>query len=264
MNILVCIKQVPETSNVRMDEATGTMVREGVESIVNPLDLYSIETALRLRERHGGRVTVVSMGPRGAEKAVREALAMGCDDGVLISHRALAGSDTHATAYVLARAIERLAPYDLVIAGVRATDGDTGQVGPGVASFLRLPVATFTSRILAVEDGAIEVERLIEAGYERLRLPLPCLLTVVKEIGFPRLPTLRDKRRAREAAVRVWGTSDLGADPALLGLAGSPTRVVKIARPKVARQGEVLRADRLGAEEAARRLADFLEERNLL
>jgi electron transfer flavoprotein beta subunit len=264
VNIIVSIKQVPETSNVRMDEKTGTMVREGVESIINPLDLYAIEAAIQLKEQHGGQVTVISMGPRNAEKAVREAMAMGCDAGVLVSDRSFAGSDTHATSYCLSRAIAKLAPFDLILMGVRATDGDTGQVGPGVAAFLGLPLCTYASRILAVGGGKVTVERLVEAGYETLRLPLPCLLTVGKDIGYPRLPTLRGKQRARKAEVRIWGPADLDVDAAMLGLEGSPTRVVKIARPKVTRQGQVVDVGRLGPQEAARELVDFLEEKNLL
>jgi electron transfer flavoprotein beta subunit len=264
MKIVVCIKQVPETSNVRMDPETGTMVREGVESIVNPLDLYAIETALRLKEAHGGEVMVVSMGPPAAERAIREALAMGCDRGVLVSGREFAGSDTHATSYALSQALRRLTPWDMALAGVRATDGDTGQVGPGLAAFLDLPLATEVSRILNVEDGVVTVDRLVEAGYETLRLPLPCLLTVVKEICFPRLPTLRGKQRARQAEVPTWNAADLGLDASLLGLKGSPTRVRRIERPKVARQGVNVVVEKVSADEAARQLADFLESRNLL
>jgi len=264
MHIVVCIKQVPETSNVRMDEQTGTIVREGVESIVNPLDLYAIELALQLREQRGGRVTAISMGPGKAEKAVREAIAMGCDAGVLMSHQALAGSDTWATSYVLSRAIEKLSPFDLVLAGVRATDGETGQVGPGVASLLRLPLSTYTGRLMSVTDSHVIVERLIESGYETLRLPLPCLLTVSKETCHPRLPTLRGKQRARQQEVPVWGPAELGIDESLVGLAGSPTRVVRLARPVVARKGRTVEAAGLGAIGAACELADFLEENNLL
>jgi electron transfer flavoprotein beta subunit len=264
MNIIVCIKQVPETSNVRMDEATGTMVRQGVESIVNPLDLYGIEAALRLRQQSGGRVTVLSMGPRDAEKAVREAIAMGCDAGVLLSDRAFAGSDTHATSYVLSRAISRLAPYDLVLTGTRATDGETGQVGPGIAAFLDLPVCTFVGRILAVDGRTLTVERLVETGHERLRLPMPCLLSVTNEVGYVRLPTLRGKQAARRAEVAVWGPDDLDADASLLGLKGSPTRVVKIEKPVVARHGRKVEARKLGAQGAAKELADYLQENGLL
>jgi len=264
MNIIVCIKQVPETSNVRMDEETGTMVREGVESIVNPLDLYAIEAAIRLREENGGRVTVLSMGPPNAEKAVREAMAMGCDDGVLVSGREFAGSDTHATSYCISRAVLKLSPFDLVMMGVRATDGDTGQVGPGVAAFLDMPLCTYASRMMGVEDGRITIERLLESGYETLRLPMPCVVTVGKEIGYPRLPTLRGKQRARKADVAMWGPAALEVDAAMLGLKGSPTRVVKITKPKVTRSGRVLDLAKVGAHEAAHELVDFLEENNLL
>lgn len=264
MNLIVCIKQVPETSNVRMDEETGTMVREGVESIVNPLDLYAVETAIRLKEEHGGQVTALSMGPGSAHKAVREAIAMGCDGGVLVSDRAFAGADTHATSYVLAKAIERLAPFDLVFAGVRATDGETGQVGPGIAAFLDIPVCTYVSHILEAGPHTVTVERLVESGYERLRASLPCVLSVTNEIGYPRLPTLRGKQAARRAHVPVWGPGDLDADESFLGLEGSPTRVVKIDKPVVARKGRKVDAGRVGAQAAARELAAFLEKNGLL
>jgi electron transfer flavoprotein beta subunit len=264
MNIVVCAKQVPETGDVRIDEKTGTLVREGVENILNPLDLYAVEAALSLRDKFGGSVAVVSMGPRNADKAVREAIAMGCDSGALVSHPAFAGSDTWATSYALSKAIEKLAPYDLIITGERATDGDTGQVGPGIASFLNLPVATYTSRIVQVGRGKITVERLVETGYETLRLRLPCLLTVVKEIAFPRLPTLRGKQRAKKLELPVWGPSDLKVDAKSVGLAGSPTRVVKIERPRVVRKGRSVDVGKIGAKAAAVALADFLQERNLL
>jgi electron transfer flavoprotein beta subunit len=264
MHIVVCIKQVPETGNVRMDEQTGTMVREGVETIINPLDLHAVEMALEWKEARGGRVTAVSMGPPNAEKAVREAIAMGCDAAVLLSHRALAGSDTYATSQALAAALRKLAPFDLVLTGVRATDGETGQVGPGVASLFGLPLATYTSRITAIEDGRVTVERLVETGYETLRLPLPCLLTIGKDAACPRLPTLRGKQRARQETVPVWGPAELGLDESTAGLAGSPTRVVRITRPSAVRKGRTVEAGHLGAAKAAREIADFLEERNLL
>lgn len=264
MNIVVCIKQVPETSNVKMDPETGTMVREGVESIINPLDLYSIETALQIREKLGGKVTAISMGPRAAAEALKEAIAMGCDEGVLVSDRAFAGSDTHATSYVLSRAIAKVGPCDLICAGVRATDGDTGQVGPGVASFLRLPFVTDVSAVKSLDEGHVTVERLTENGYASLRLPLPCLISVIKEIGYPRLPTLRGKQRARQAELPVWGVDDLEVEKELLGLKGSPTRVVKIERPKVTRAGHMVDLEKVGAEKAARELVDFLENKNLL
>ena len=265
MRIIVPIKQVPETSNVRMDPETGTMLRTGAEAIVNPLDLYAIEAALRLREATGGQITVLSMGPQSASKALREAISMGCDGGILLSDRAFAGSDTWATAYALAQAIKKTGMPDLIICGERATDGDTGQVGPSIASFLDLPVATYVKRISDVSTGGLRLERLVEGGTEVLWTALPAVLTVVKEIANPRLPTLRGKQHARQAQVPVWKPADIEANPDWLGLKGSPTRVVKVMKPQVARQGELLHVkDADDVDRAATRLVRFLRERQLL
>ena len=265
MRIIVPIKQVPETNAVRMDEETGTMVREGVEAIVNPLDLYAIEVALRLREEHEGQVVVVSMGPPKADKALREAISMGCDSGVLVSNKAFAGSDTWATSYVLAASIKRIGHYDLIICGERATDGDTGQVGPGIAAFLDLPVASYVGKVDEVTDRTARVHRLVEDGHEVLELDLPAVLTVVKEVGDPRLPTLRGKQRARKAEVPTWGPDDLDVEAENLGLNGSPTRVVKIFRPQVARECEKVTAtDDSGVAEAVDRVVAFLQEKELI
>jgi electron transfer flavoprotein beta subunit len=265
MRIIVPIKQVPETSNVKMDPTTGTMIRTGVEAIINPLDLYAIEAALRLHSEHQGKVTVVSMGPPKAEKAIREALGMGCDDGVLISHRAFGGSDTWATSYALAQAIRKLGAFDLIICGERATDGDTGQVGPGIASALDLPLATYVSRITEVSTKAIKAGRMVEGGTEWLEVQLPAVLTVVKDIASPRLPTLRGMQRARQAEIPTWSPDDLEVEPGWIGLNGSPTRVVKIETPQAARHGEILIAkDAASIEQAAVRLVAFLKEKRLI
>ncbi|MDI3546904.1 MAG: electron transfer flavoprotein beta subunit [Halanaerobiales bacterium] len=265
MNIIIPIKQVPETSNVKMDEETGTMVRDGVESIVNPLDLYAIETGIQLKEEFGGKITVITMGPPSAEKALREAISMGCDDGILLSGREFAGSDTWATSYALSQVIREAGKFDLILAGERATDGDTGQVGPGIASFLGLPLATYTSKIVELTKDSITVERLIEEGYETLRLPLPALLTVVKEISYPRLPTLRGKQRAKKLKLKQWSSEDIEIDRANLGLKGSPTRVVKITRPKVTRNGEFIKVvDEESLETAVERLVKFLQEKEIV
>jgi electron transfer flavoprotein beta subunit len=274
--IVVPIKQVPETSSVKMDEKTGVMMREGTKSIVNPLDLYAVEIGIQLKERWGVSVTVLSMGPRSAEKSLREALAMGCDDAVLVTGGEFAGSDTWATSLALSRAIQRIGDFDLVITGERATDGETGHVGPGIASFLDLPLSTYTSRIVGIEEGPsagkghkshkgrILVERMLEDGYETLRLALPALLTVTKEISHPRLPTLGGKRRARNADIPLWSAQELGLGETDIGLKGSPTRVVKLRSPKAAREGTVLRAsDEESAERAVDRLVTFLEEKHL-
>jgi electron transfer flavoprotein beta subunit len=277
LNIIIPIKQVPETSRVKMDPETGTMIREGVESIINPLDLYAIEIGIRFAETrgsfdpaqgrriNGGKTTVLSMGPAKAEDALREAVAMGCDEAVLLSHRAFAGSDTWATSYALSRAIRKLAPYDLILCGERATDGDTGQVGPGIAAWLDIPVATYISRILEFRETSLLVKRLVEDGYETLEIETPCLLTVVKEAADPRMPTLRGKQRARKIAVPVWGPDEIGADAADIGLKGSPTRVVKIESPRVARDGDIRTPkDPAELETAVDGIVAYLEKLDLL
>ena len=267
MDIVVPIKQVPETSNVKMDPKTGTMIRDGVETVVNPLDLFAIEAALRLKEAYGGTVTVVSMGPKGAEKALREAIAMGCDGGVLVSDRAFAGSDSWSTSYTLSQAIRQMGRFDLIVAGERATDGDTGQVGPGIAAWLDVPLATYVAAIthVAPDEGRLTVERLVEEGYQVLELPLPALLTVVKEVAAPRLPTLRGKKRAKAAEVPLYTSATMDLDPAFLGLKGSPTRVIKVATPKVTRGGTVVQAkDAEAVAAAVDQLLAFLDARDLL
>jgi electron transfer flavoprotein beta subunit len=265
LNIIIPIKQVPETSNVKMDEETGTMVRDGVESIINPLDLYAIEIGIQLKEKHGGKITVITMGPPSADKALREAIAMGCDDGILVSGKEFAGSDTWATSYSLASSIKEIGDFDLILAGERATDGDTGQVGPGIASFLNIPLSTYTSNIKELSDNSIIVERLIEEGYETLKMPLPALLTVVKEISDPRLPTLRGKQKARKTEINSWSSENVKMDRGKLGLKGSPTRVVKIDHPKVSRNGKFVKAlDEDSIPEAINQLIDFLHKKEIV
>jgi electron transfer flavoprotein beta subunit len=257
------IKEVPETSNVKMDETTGTIVRSGVESIVNPLDLYAIETALRLKQSHGASITVMTMGPLTASRSLREAVAMGCDDCILLSAKEFAGSDTYATAKVLSAACKKTGGFDLILCGERATDGDTSQVGPETASMLNIPIATYVSKIVNLDDKRIIVERLVENGYETLSMPLPCLLTVLKEICIPRLPTLKGKQSARKVEPTMFNASDLPGVTA--GLNGSPTRVVKITTPKVTRCGQVIVAkERDEMEAAAKLLVSYLKDKNLI
>lgn len=265
MKIIVPIKQVPETSNVRMDPETGTVIRAGVETVVNPLDLYAIEAALRLKEVYGGTVTVITMGPPPAVRALKEAVAMGCDQAVLVSDKRFGGSDTWATSYTLAQAIRKLGAVDLIITGERATDGDTAQVGPGIAAWLELPVASYVAKIGPLADGGLTLERLDEEGYQRLWVPLPALLTVVKEVAAPRLPTLRGKKRAKQMDVPVFDADSMDLDPSALGLKGSPTKVVKIDTPKVTRGGRTALAnDDESVTAAVRELIDFLDEKGLL
>ncbi len=263
MHIIVCIKSVPDTTQVRFDPVTNTLLRSEAASIVNPFDMYAIEEALRLREAHGGSVTVLTMGPPPAEKELREALAMGCDRAVLLSAREFAGGDTWATAYTLSQAIRRLGEFDLVLCGKQAIDGDTGQVGPGIANQLGLPQLTYVSKIAAVDPAArrIRVERLLEEGRETVEAPLPALLTVLKDINIPRYPNLRGIRTARRAEIPVWTPADLpGCEVRHLGLNGSPTQVVKVFTPP-AREGRAVMLDGNSPEAAAAALCDrlFLE-----
>lgn len=265
MKIIVPIKQVPETSKVKMDPVTGTMIRTGMESIINPLDLYAIETAIRLKEHLGGTITVISMGPPQAMKAIREAIAMGCDDGVLLSDKAFGGADTWATAYTITLGIRKLGGADLILCGERATDGDTGQVGPGMAAMLDLPLITYVAKVEMHSEASLRAERMVEGGREVLRVNLPVVMTVVKEIAVPRLPTLRGILRAKEAIVKTWGPADISADPALIGLKGSPTRVVRIHHPQVTRKGEqIVVKDQMDIDKAADRIVDFMRQRNIL
>ena len=265
MRIVVPIKQVPETNAVKMNEHSGTMIREGVEAIINPLDLYAIELAIQLREQYEGDVVAISMGPPKAETALREAVAMGCDSAVLISDRAFAGSDTWATACVLAAAIRKLDGYDLIICGERATDGDTGQVGPGIASFLDLPVASYVGKIESMNNQSCRLHRLVEDGHEILDVELPAVLTVVKEVADPRLPTLRGKQKARKMELDVWTAADLRVEQDKIGLTGSPTRVVKIFRPTVARRCEkYVAGDEQAVNQAVDKLVTFLRQKDLI
>jgi electron transfer flavoprotein beta subunit len=243
MHFVVCIKQVPETADVKIDPETNTLMREGVDSIVNPFDMYAIEEAVRLKEKLGGKVTAISMGPPQAEAALREAVAMGVDEGILVSDRAFAGSDTWATSYALACALKKIGDYDMILCGKQASDGDTAQVGPGVATHLNLPQITYVRKIEEIDEKRVVAERLLENGYESIESPLPCMLTVVKEINEPRLPSLKGKMAARKADIATWTATDIDADPARLGLEGSPTKVVKVFTPPAREGGEMLEGE---------------------
>jgi electron transfer flavoprotein beta subunit len=257
MNIIVCIKQVPNTTDVRIDPATNTLIREGVESVINPFDAYAIEEAVRLKERMGGKVTVITMGPPQAESALKEAVSLGCDEAVLVSDRKFAGSDTWATSYTLSAAIRKLGAFDVILCGKQASDGDTAQVGPGISAHLDIPQVTYVKKIEEITAVAAKVQRMTEEGYDIVETPLPCLLTVVKEINTPRLPSLRGMMRAKSAKIIKWTADDIEADPNLLGLDGSPTRVVKIFTPAPRKGGEILKGD---ASDIAKELVELLKD----
>ena len=240
MHFIVCIKQVPDTTDIRIDPETNTLIREGVESIINPFDMYAIEEALRLRDRLGGKVTALSMGPPQAESALREAISMGVDEGILLSDRAFAGSDTWATSYTLAMGLKKIGDFDMILFGKQASDGDTAQVGPGIATHLDLPQITYVRKIEEIDEKHVVAERLMETGYEVVESPLPCVITVVKEINDPRLPSLKGKMKAKRAEISAWTAADIEADGSMLGLDGSPTKVVKIFTPPQRGGGEML------------------------
>lgn len=232
MKIIVCIKQVPDAKDVRLDPKTNTLAREGVESIMNPYDRHALEEAVAIKEQQGGTVTVLTMGPPQAEAVLREAIACGADEGVLISDRAFAGADTWATSYTLAKAVQTLGSFDLILCGKQAIDGDTAQVGPGLACRLQVPFATCVQKTRAVSAETIEIERMMDDGFDVLRLPLPALMTVVKDINEPRVASLKGKMKAKKANIRTYSAADIGADPQCIGLAGSPTQVVRVFSPE--------------------------------
>ena len=231
MKITVCVKQVPAANEQRLDPVTGTVIREGVPSILNPFDAYALEEAVRLKERLGGEITVLSMGVPSARETLRRALAVGADRAVLLSGRAFAGADTLATARALARAIGRAGGAGLVLCGRMATDGDTAQVGPMLAEFLGVPHAADVSKIEEIDEEHAILTRMTDDGYRRERLPLPALLTVVKEINVPRLPSITGVLRGQKAEVTVWDAPDIEAAPEEIGQLGSRTRVTRTARP---------------------------------
>jgi electron transfer flavoprotein beta subunit len=257
LNIVVCIKQVPATTEVRIHSETHTLIRDGVESIINPLDMYAVEEALRIKERCGGKVTVFTMGPPQAEAALRETVSYGVDEVALVSDRALVGSDTLATAYALAKGIAKIGAYDLILCGKQATDGDTAQVGPEVAERLGIPYVAWVRKVEEIGDGKIRVQRMMDDGYEVIEMPLPALITVVKEINEPRLASLKGKLRAKKLEIPMWSAEDIGAEEDQVGLKGSPTQVMRVFSPEPRGAGERFEGD---AEDVAERLAERLKE----
>jgi electron transfer flavoprotein beta subunit len=227
LNVVVCVKQVPGTTEVKMNEKTNTIIREGVESILNPFDAYAIEEALRIKDRTGGKVTVLSMGIPSVAGMLKDTIALGVDDAALLSDRAFAGADTLATAYALSMGIRKIGGYDLVICGKQATDGDTAQVGPSLAEKLGVPHTTYVRAIEEIRESYIRCQRMTDDGYEVIEMALPAVITVVKEINEPRLPSLKGMMRAKKAEVTVWTAEDVGANKELCGLKGSPTQVVR-------------------------------------
>jgi len=245
VKIVVCVKQVPDTTEVKINPQTNTLVREGVESITNVFDEFAIEEGLLTKEKHSGEVHVISMGPPQAIDVLKNALAVGADKAYLISDKEFAGADTLATAYTLSKVIEKIGGVDLIICGKQAIDGDTAQVGPGIATRLGIPQLTYVCKVREIDPAKkrIVVERMLENGREVVESSLPCLITVVKDINEPRLPSLLGIKKAAKAQIPTWGVKDLPVDENRVGLKGSPTWVVKVFSPETRGGGEMLKGE---------------------
>lgn len=262
MEIVVCIKQVPDTTDVKIDPVTNTLIRQGVPSIVNPYDKNAVEAALQLKQKYGGKVTVITMGPPQAKDALKECLSMGADNAILISDRAFSGADTLATSYTLAEAIRKLGKYDIIFCGKQAIDGDTAQVGPEIAEHLDIAQVTYVAK-MDVYGGMARVEREHEEGYEIIDVKLPVMISIIKSAAFePRLSSVKNAMKALCAEIPVWTATDLKADENKIGLQGSPTKVSKVFSPSQRTQGVVINAD--SAREAVTQLVQLLNEAKIV
>lgn len=260
MKIVVCIKQVPDTTEVKLDPKTGTLIRDGVPSIINPDDKAGLEAALRIKDKNGSHVTVLTMGPPQADLALREALAMGADRAILLTDRAFAGADTWATSSALAGALKNI-EHDLIIAGRQAIDGDTAQVGPQIAEHLGVPSVTYVEEIEAY-DKAIVVKRAFEDGYQKIKVQTPCLITALKELNESRYMNVRGIFEAfDEGKIEVWNVSNIDVDESNLGLKGSPTKVKKSFTKGAKTAGKVFDVT---PQEAAQIIVDKLQEKYLI
>lgn len=266
MHIIVCVKQTPSSDNIRVDPKTGCLIREGVASGINPFDEFAIEEAVRLKERMpGSTVSAITMGPPQAEEVLREAIARGCDKAYHISDRAFAGADTWATSYTLSMAVKKISAenhVDVVVCGKQTNDSDTGHIGPGIATWLDWPSTAYVRKVEQISSEAVRVERLMEDGYDVIEMPLPAVISVVKEINEPRIASLKGRMAARKAAIPRWTAADLGCEPGKIGGKGSPTSVVKCFTPE--RRGGGLRIDGASTQEKVARLLDALKERKLI
>jgi electron transfer flavoprotein alpha/beta subunit len=243
MEIVVCIKQVPDTTEVKIDPVTNTLIRQGVPSIVNPFDKNALEAGLQLKAKYGGKVTVLSMGPMQTKEALKECLAMGADEAILLSDRAFGGSDTLATSNTLAAGIRKMGKVDLILCGKQAIDGDTAQVGPEMAEHLDITQVTYVAQIDSVDGNIIRVQREHEEGYEVIEAQMPVLLTVVKSINEPRNPTVKGLMKANRKEITTWTVADIHVKDSAIGLTGSPTQVRRIFTPERRVQGEMIQAD---------------------
>lgn len=263
MNIIVCVKQVPDTNEVKIDPVRGTLIREGVPSIINPDDRNALEEALRIKDEHKDvKVTVLSMGPPQADVALREAIAMGADEGILLSDRAFAGSDTWATSTALAAGLKQIGDYDIILCGRQAIDGDTAQVGPQIAEHLNLPQITYIED-LKIEGDKVITKRALEDGHFVIECKMPVLLTAIKELNEPRYPSIKGIVHAhRNNNIKIWSATDVNADFDNLGLNGSPTQVNKSFTPQGrSGAGEMIKGS---AKESVQELIVKLKQEHLI
>lgn len=261
MNVIVCIKQVPDTTEVKIDPVTNTLIRSGIPSIVNPFDKNAVETALQMVEMYGGSVKVITMGPPQAKEALKECIAMGADEAILISDRLFAGADTWATSYTLASAIKKIGDFDVILCGKQAIDGDTAQVGPGIAEQLDVAQITYVQKIISIDNNIILAERVIEGGSEIIEAKLPVMLTVEKSINEPRYPSLKGTRRANKIEISVLSAKDIGASDNLIGLKGSPTHVKRIFSPEIRGKGKIFSGD---SNETSRLMANKIMDLKII
>ena len=257
MRIIVCVKQVPDTNEITINPETGTLIRDGVPSILNNDDANALEQALQIKDADPDtEVIVITMGPPQAKEMLRECLAMGADDGILLSDRALGGSDTWATSNALAAGIRKAGAFDLILAGRHAIDGDTAQVGPQIAEKLGIPQVTYVKELKLKEDKTIVVKRALEDGYEQLCLKCPCVLTAIKELNTPRYMPVAGILKAAKATITVWNADDIGVDKTTVGLKASPTNVFRSFTPKPKGKGITVEGD-TPREAAGNLLADL-------
>lgn len=265
MHIVACVKQTPKSDNVKIDPATGCLIRTGAQSAMNPFDEYALEEAVMLKEQLGGTVSVLTMGPPQAEAVLRDSIARGADQVYQLGDRAFAGSDTWSTSYALSKGVEKinsLRPVDLVICGKQTNDSDTGHIGPQISAWLHWPNAAFVKKIVSVDETSITVERLTEEGSEVLVLPYPCVISVVKDICTPRVRSVKGRIAAKRAVITVWTADDVQADKDKLGVAHCPTRVVKSFAPK--REVCATQVEGASAHEKGAALVALLKENNYL
>ncbi len=262
MKMIVCMKQVPASSKVEVDPENGTLKRDGAESKTNPFDLYGLETALRIREKLGGSITVLTMGPSQATEMIRDAYAMGADEGVILSDRKFAGSDVLATSYALSQGIQAIGEYDLIICGKQTTDGDTAQIGPAIAEHLHLPHTAWVSELVNVSNEEIEVRQDLGSVSQVSRMKYPCLITVDKDIFVPRLPSYRRMRATKEREIKIYTYEDMpNKDLSRYGLVGSPTTVEKIFPPETKKEQVTLEGTTADKVEA---IGNLLKEKRFL